>query len=232
MFQEILPDQLWTAYSPGRILGVPMGRRMAVLREADGRLVIFSPIRPSEAAFAALRALGGAGRPATVAAFVVPNLWHDNYFGEWHAAFPEAELLGASAVVRQQRRWRMTVLRPGHVALAEFDWLTMGGMPAVQEQVFFHRPTATLILADLYFNLPGPWDPLTTLWLRASGINPAQPGPSNLERLAICDRAAFVASLRRVLDWPFVRLLPGHGEPTLTGDAHAFLRRAYAGWGL
>jgi len=80
------------------------------------------------------------------------------------------------------------------------------------EVVLFHRPSRTLVLTDLCFNIHGSSSQVARLFFRVNGIW-QRFGPSRMIRhLAVSDRAALRRSLEHVLRWEFDRILPGHGE--------------------
>lgn len=220
--QTLVADQLWTDAQPLRVLGLPLGRRLGVARNAAGGLVVFSPLNGSPAAIRALRDLG------EVQAFVVPSRYHDLFFPDYFAAFPQAAFLAGEATCRDHPAWPLTPLTAEHPALAGFRYARIEGMPRVQEHVFLHEVTRTLIVADLFFNLPIAADPLTRFWMRLADMG-GRPRPSRLWRSCIGDPSAFTASLREVLTWPFDRILPGHGECVATRGPHV-LREAFAPW--
>ena len=92
------------------------------------------------------------------------------------------------------------------------DILCLGRPPSPTEVLFFHRPSGTLILTDLAFNMvrfPRPFD--RVFW-RLSGI-PAGFGPGRTtEQLLLRDRGAARRVLERALEWPIGRIVVAHGE--------------------
>src|SRR5579864_3177486 len=86
----------------------------------------------------------------------------------------------------------------------------MSGMPKVDEVVAFHRPTGSLLVADLVFNLPPPTSLVSRLKLSAAGMGGGGKAWL-LFSFLISDRQAFARSLRRVLQFPLQRILVPHG---------------------
>jgi hypothetical protein len=202
--QSLVPDLLWTEAEPLRVLGLPLGRRVTVVRGDSGRLVVFSPLRPTEANFAALRSLGDVG------VFVVTNLVHDLWFDGWFGAFPEARFVADDVVRAGHPGWPLTRLEAGDPTLAGLEFRLLDGMPRVRETVFLHRATRTLVVTDALFNLTVPARG-PGRWLLAAAGMAHPPGPSRLFRWAIRSRARFEASVRGVLGWDFDRIMVGHG---------------------
>lgn len=219
---EIERDRLWTDYQPMRFLGVPIGRRCAVARSTAGELVVFSPLQATPETTAALRSLG------RISAFVVPSLFHDRFYEDYFPLFPEAVFLANPAAMASHRAWPLQKLSADIPQLSGIRFVEMKGMPRLQEHVFLHEASRTLIVADAIFNLRKSDGWSHRFALLAAGIKET-PGLCRLFRTLVRDRKALADSLETVLAWDFDRIVPGHGEviETRAKDilAHAF--RAY-----
>lgn len=215
--------EIWEHNAPLRVLGIEIGHRMAVLRRDDGALLVLSPAQWTEALEAALRALG------TPALFLANSTMHDAFWPEWFRAHPGARFLAAPGVQSEHPEL------PFHGQLADgapAGWAdvvechVVRGAPRLNETVLLHRPSGTLCVADLLFNFAGTagaWTRLA-LWLNDAW---GRPTPSRMFRQCIRDRAAFRASIERILSWEFDRILLGHGR-NIERDGRATLRRAFA----
>jgi hypothetical protein len=102
------------------------------------------------------------------------------------------------------------------------DQLVIQGAPGLNEVVFLHRPSRTLIVSDLVFNVRHPSGWGTALILRLMGTY-KRLAQSRLWRRYTRDRGQVRGSIERVLGWEFDRILPGHGE-VYEGDARAAMR--------
>jgi len=215
-----LERDLWVAEAPLRFLGLALGARMTVVRLASGDLVIHSPIAAKGPLVAEVRSLG------RVAHLIAPNRFHHLFVGDWHARFPDASVHLAPGLDR--KRPDLPATHPLSDPPAP-EWsgcleqVALAGIPATNEVVFFHRPSATLIASDLAFHV-GPESPwLTRAAFRMMGAY-GRLGPTPLERLLIRDRAAFRESLERVLAWPFERVVVAHGAVCESGGRAALER--------
>ncbi len=104
------------------------------------------------------------------------------------------------------------------------DQVLLGGFPFMNEVVFFHRPSTTLIATDLAFNVGSSSPPLTRLVFRLGGTY-GRLSPTLLERrLLVRDRTAFRHSLERILEWPFDRVVVAHGEVSEKGGREELVR--------
>jgi hypothetical protein len=218
---EFAPD-VWEYNPPLRVIGIEMGHRMTVVRLADGSLWVHSPVAWTLELDAEIRALGVARR------FVAPSRMHDGFWPSWFEHFKYAEFAAAPGVVKEHPELPFSAKlgdeRPG-VPGGELQARLMRGMPLVNEVVFLHAPSRTLIVADLMFNLDPP-DFRSRLLLRLNGAL-GRPTPSRMFRMAIRERAAFRESLDEVLLWDFERVIVGHGENIAFGG-RSVLREAFS----
>jgi hypothetical protein len=162
----------------------------------------------------------------TVKWIVAPSVMHDLFLGPYTRQFPNAEFYGARGL-EQRFPWIPFETFPDVSPWAEeLVYLELGGMPKINEVVFYHRPSRTLIVADLLFNLQADQNTWGRLMMRMIGIYKCT-GASRLFRSFIKDRSAFRASLDRILqEWDFDRIVMGHGEVIETGGKEV-LRKAY-----
>nr|AYM52727.1 hypothetical protein [Archangium disciforme] len=202
---------------PFRFGGFDLGGRMTVIRLPDGGLWVHSPVRPTPEVRSAVEALG------PVRFLVAPNLWHHLFIQDWAAACPEAKVV-APASLRRKRPGLRIDLELGDAPEAGWagtlDQVFIRGMPKVDECVFFHRPSRTVLLTDLAFNIhqTGSW--LTRVYLKASGAW-RKLSTTYLERALMKDRAAVRASLDKVLAWNAERVVVCHGDVVERGGQEA-----------
>ncbi|MCP5067136.1 MAG: DUF4336 domain-containing protein, partial [bacterium] len=160
-----LHSDLWVTDSPLRFFGVEIGARMTVIRLPGPKILLHSPIAPTPELVDEVKALG------PVAYIVAPNRFHHLSVGEWAGACPEALVYAAPGL--DEKRSDLTisgVLRdepePGWTDTV--DQLLVNGFALMNEVVFFHRPSSTLIATDLAFNIGASSPPLTRLAFRMS----------------------------------------------------------------
>lgn len=221
--RPLAPD-LWVAGHPQRFLGVEVGTRMTVIQLADGALFLHSPIAPDDDLVEELESLG------PVQYLVAPNRFHHLYLADFAAACPEARCFAAPGLREKRPDLHfVSVLdeEPPPAWAGQIDQLVMRGAPLLNEVVFFHRASRTLVLCDLASNV-GPESPaLARVGFRLVGAYDRF-GPTRLERwFAFRDRQAARSSLERILDWDFDRVIVGHGKVLETGGRDS-LRRGYA----
>lgn len=218
-----LSDGFWVHAVPYRAMGMPLGRQLVVVRLPDGGLWIHSPVPMTPELRRELTALG------PVRHVVGPNLWHDECLREFQAEHPDALFHAAPGLAEQKRDVRFgaelsDIPHPDWAGVLEQHLVR--GMPAMNEIVFHHRPSRSLILADLAFNL-GPEGPRWFAWMMRAYGAWGRFGPTRLEKLMMRDRAAVRASLDRILEWDFQRVIVGHGR-NIEMDAKQRFREAFA----
>jgi hypothetical protein len=199
---------------------------MTTIRLPDQKLMLHSPIAATPDLVREVEALG------TVAYLIAPNRLHHLFVSEWQRACPDASTFVAPDLEAKRPDLEITGLlgddaEPGWQGTV--DQILVRGLPFMNEVVFFHRPSATLIATDLAFNIGPSSPPLTRAAFRLAGTY-QRLSPTLLERLLVRDRAAFRRSLERILEWPFERVIVAHGEVSETGGREE-LERSYA-WAL
>jgi hypothetical protein len=219
--RAVAPD-LWTAEHPMRFPGgVHLPSRMTVARLPDGDLWVHSPIPIDDALAAEIDALG------PVAHVVAPSLYHHVFVPRTLARYPRALLSAAPGLADKRAGLPVADELDGEPSPAwqgSIDQVVIGGVPRMNEVAFFHRPSRTLIVTDLVFNVREPRGWGTALVLRTMGTY-KRLGQSRLWGWLAKDRAALRSSVERVMAWDFTRVLPGHGEPVET-DARAAMTQA------
>ncbi len=218
-----LHDNLWVCRVPYWAMGMPLGRQIVVVRLPGGGLWVHSPVPMTPELRRDLAALGA------VRHVVGPNLWHDECLREFQAEHPAALFHAAPGLAAQKRdvRFGAELSDTPHPEWAGvLEQHLVRGMPKMNEVVFFHPASRSLLIADLAFNLgpEGPW--WFALMMRAYGAW-NRFGPTPLEKMLIKDKAGVRASLDRILQWDFERIIVGHGRNVET-DGRRVFREAYA----
>lgn len=220
---EQLDDDLWVARRPLRLVVGDVGARMTVVRLPGRELLVHSPVPLDGATRAALDDLG------RVRWIVGPCKVHHFSLAEYAAAYPDAALLAAPGLAEKRRDLRFAHVLHDDVTLpfdATLPRKTFEGVPILNEVVFLHAPSRTLILTDLAFNLPAGARNEARLFHWLVGAT-GKFGPHRVVRLGIRDRAAAARSRDAILRWDFDRIIVSHGEVLASGGKDAF-RRAFA----
>jgi hypothetical protein len=225
MLIQIAPN-LWHMERGFKAAGLPVSSRMTVVRFADGRLWIHSPVRFGEDVAARLAELG------EVAWIVAPNRAHHLFARHAQRMFPQAALYGAPGLAAK-RPDLAGLVELGDEAppewAADLDQAVVRGMPFVNEVVWFHRASGTLIMTDVLQCWCGDLDWKTSAYARLTGVRGHLDVPRTV-RLVTRDKAAAAQSARRILAWPFTRVVTAHNS-IVEQDAHAAVARAFRRFG-
>jgi hypothetical protein len=212
MSLQQLDRDLWSFDFPFKVGGLAIGGRSTIVREKSG-LALISPGPISDADAAAIAALG------PVTAIVAPNLMHHLFVPPARARFGSAKLYAPAGLTAKQPS--LTIDGPPEaVASDTLQAIGVGGMPKLQETVFVHRPSRTLIAADLVFNVRAPAPLFTRLFMRFNG-GFDRFGPTKICRSMVKDRAAVRAGVDRILASDFDRVVVGHGQILPSGGLQA-----------
>jgi hypothetical protein len=148
-----------------------------------------------------------------VAHLVVPSLLHHLFAEAATRRWPRAMVHAAPGVERKQPGLRIDRELPGQ-GWPGLEAELVGGTPKLNEVVLFHRPSGTLVCADLFFHVTHPENLRTRLVLALAGTGGGQLAQSREWSFARKDRAAARASVERILGWPIARVAMCHGGAT------------------
>jgi hypothetical protein len=214
-----LAENLWVLPYSLRLLGADLKRVVTIVRLQSGNLVIHStgPFTPDDVA-GILRL----GKPGWL---LEAMLQHDTFAQQGRQAFPKIPYLAPVGFAEAVGFPTDPLIPAPSTWGEELKVLRLDGNPSMQEYVFFHPLSRTLIVADLLFNF-GPDTPGWTRFLLLGAVGTKHhPGMSRRFRMSIKDRAAFQRSIETLLTWDFDRIIVGHGE-TIDADGKRLLRSA------
>ena len=198
--------------APQRFLGLELGSRMTVL-ELPGGLLVHSPVAVPP------KVVQDLGTPRWVLA---PNLFHHLHVGPWI----DAGLSGWGAPGLPDKRsdvhFEGVVSEGSHPFGDEVETYTLRCFSLSNEVVVLHKPSRTLLVSDLVFNISGtaPW--MTRVAMRCLG---GYPGCSVtlLERIGM-RRDLAREDLATIASWEFDRIVMAHGDVIETGGKQALMR--------
>jgi hypothetical protein len=216
MFDPIA-DGIWCHRAQYRFGALEFPHAVTVIRKHDGGLIVYSPAKIDDATRDALKSLG------SVSTIVWPSWWHDLYLRPWADAYPDARLF-----VAPDLRSKVTgmsnarILSESSDVDADVDILAVDGLNVwLDEFVFLHRPSKTLVVADLVVNV-GPDLPFPTSAFFA--LMGARSGPFIpwFYRTVARDRQRLRSQLDRFASLDFERLIVGHGDNILSNARAVF----------
>ncbi|MEB3883164.1 DUF4336 domain-containing protein [Lyngbya sp. CCY1209] len=214
MLKEVDID-IWVAEQPFRYLGLSVGNRMTVIRLANQELAVISPIQSSDRLVSQLGELG------VVKYIIAPNLYHYLFAANFKSIYPQATFWAAPGLtikkpdlpIDQTIRGDRGELLPGldFVLFDALRVLGLTGIDSLNECVFFHSASRTLILTDTAFNFDETFPIMTQLSARVLG-GYKQLSLSILERIATNEKERVRQSFEQVMLWDFERVIMAHGS--------------------
>ncbi|HEX5124748.1 MAG TPA: DUF4336 domain-containing protein [Rhodanobacteraceae bacterium] len=222
-----IADALWIVDGPiVRWLTMPFPTRMTIARLDDGSLFIHSPIPPTDDIRAFVASLG------TPRYIVSPNKLHHLFMQPWREVYAGVRTYAPPGL----RAKRPDLVFDGDLSDApepswrdEIDQLRFAGSRALDEIVFFHKPSRTAIFGDLIENFDA--QTLSTFHrfvARIGGVlAPHGATPRDLRQSFRGRHDQARESLQRVLDWQPRAAIMCHGIPVLDG-ATPFIASAFS----
>ncbi len=198
---------------------------MAVVRlPKDAGLWVWSPVALTDELRQAVDRLGPVGH------LVAPNALHYTFLAAWAATYPKARVYAPPGLTEKVAG---TTIHRRLGEMAEEAWsgtiehVIVRGNLVTTETVFFHHPSATVLVTDLVQQIPAGWyHGWRSMVARLDLMTAPVPSVPRKFRLATTDRKAARLGIRRILDWPCDRLVMAHGTPMQTGG-RAALEKAF-----
>jgi hypothetical protein len=218
---ERVADGLWCFEDQVRLpLGIALMARTTVVQLPGDRVLLHAPLRIDDERARAIEAIG---EPAVL---VAPSCLHFMFLKAAAARWPRAKVLAAPRLARKLGDFRFSPLPRDGACEGAGDTLLVRrieGFPFLDEHVFHHAATGTLIATDLVFNVRAcsSFAARLMLWCAGAYGKVAQ----GIEwRLLLRDRQAAAESAFDVLAWGADRIVMAHGEIVASGGQQALAR--------
>jgi hypothetical protein len=228
MLREI-DRNIWVGEQPLKFWGFEVGTRMTVIRLANGEVIVISPIKVDEMTIYQINELGN------VTAIVAPNLYHHLFVAEFKAIYPHAKIWAAPGLESKRPDIPIDkILNSGKVGITDeveyllfegFKFFDLIGSSALNEIVFFHRESQTLILTDTAYHFDESFSLKTQLAFRFMG-GYRKLEPSFLEKFATREKDKVKRAIKQVLCWDFDRVIMAHGS-IIENDGKRKLKEGY-----
>lgn len=187
--------------------GMSMPCRATIMRLPKGELVVHSPLALEDATVKDIDTLGD------VRFLVAPSSAHWMFLEAAHERWPKARVLGAPALAKKLGSFAFEHL-PETGGIAGMDGVRVEriqGAPSMQEHVFLHEPSRSLVVTDLMFNIHECRSFGMRFFLRLVGAW-KRTAQSRVWRLLVKDRPAAARSALELLTWDFERVVVAHGD--------------------
>ena len=213
-----LANNLWVAEQPLRYLGIEVGTRTTVIRLDDGRLFVHSPAQLRAELRDDLEKLG------ELKFVIAPNRFHHLFIGDYRLSYPACELHCAPGLEKKRPDLKFDAVltdQPPSGWAGQLDQIVFRAFPPLNEVVFLHRASRTLIFTDLLFNVTHASSTISRIALRLDGAFGGPAVARTFRLLLKFRREQARASIQRILDWDFDRVILAHGDAIETGGKNA-----------
>ncbi|MCW9033803.1 MAG: DUF4336 domain-containing protein [Rhodospirillales bacterium] len=210
-----ITNNIWVVDGPIiSFKAVPFTTRMTIIRLASGELFIHSPTRLTSSLKAEIIALG------KVRYLISPNKIHYWWIGEWGNHFPEALKFASPGVqpLAKKQGWEFNQdlgEQPDKAWEDEIDQIIVRGGRYLDEVVFFHQASQTLILTDLIENFePHKIHSWFMRFLTRIGKNSAPDGctPRDLQLTYWGRHKEILPAVEQMIAWHPERIILSHGK--------------------
>lgn len=205
---------IYVREQPLKYLGLEVGTRMTIVRLDSNELVLISPVQLDSQAIAEINNLG------TVKYIIAPNLFHYLYLQDCKNIYPDASLITAPGLETKKPEIKNDyIFTQDKISFnGELEYFLFAGFQAfmlttfsvANEIVFYHPESKTLILTDTAFHFDSSFPLITQFASRIIGCY-EQLRPSLLDKIATQDKEQIIASVNKLLQWDFQRVIMAHG---------------------
>jgi len=224
---QAFAENVWIIDGPPvRDMGVMFTTRMSVVKLSDSSLWVNSPV---SVPFDTLKSITELGPVKYLLAATPRHVWR---LAAWHTLFPEAQLWVPRPTPFTLKKGHLSFTRilgdePPQAWKDEFDQLAFKGNPLIEEVLFFHKQSRTVILDDLIQIHPmAKGKPFRNALFTLAGVASPHGGVPLDIRLSFTNRDLSRRSLGKLLSWDFEKLVLAHGV-CLEKDAKPFVERAF-----
>jgi hypothetical protein len=224
---QAFATNVWIADGPNvRDFGVLFTTRMIVVKLVDGSLWVDSPV---PVPFDTLKRIAELGPVRYLIVATPRHVWR---LEGWHTLFSQAQLWAPRTTPFTLKKGRLPFTgtlsdAPYHGWANDFDQLAFKGNPLIEEVLFFHKGSRTVILDDLIQNHPRvKGKPFLNALFKLGGVAYPHGGVPLDIRLSFTNRDLARRSLEKLLSWDFDKLIIAHGV-CIEKDAKPFVERAF-----
>jgi|SRR5271155_520665 len=224
---QVFAKNVWIVDGPNvRDMGVTFTTRMTVARLANGSVWVDSPV---SVPFEMLKRITELGPVRYLVAATPRHFWR---LEVWHTLFPEAQLWSSPTTLLTLKKRPLPLTgvlgdEPPQAWADDFDQLIFKGNPLLDEVLFFHKQSGTVILDDLIQIHPKvKGKPLRNALFKLAGVAYPYGGVPRDIRLTFTRRNLGRQSLEKLLSWDFDKLIIAHGF-CVEKDAKPFVERAF-----
>lgn len=223
MINEHTPS-LWTVDHDFHVMGIPMTTRMTLARIHDDQWAAISPVPLTDTDLQKIN------DSAKVRYIIAPNNFHHLFINNAKRYWPDAEVYTPASLIKKRPDLTGSTLIDDQTTQPWSDTLTplrIHGSDAIEEFVFFHQESSTLVVTDICFNIIDPQGFKLKLFTLLSGTRGGLK-TSRIMKLLYRNKSSLKQSVEKITQWPFDRLIVAHGDVVEQNAATEF--KASFGW--
>ncbi len=222
-----ISENIWTVDGDAvSFFGMPYTTRMTLVRLQNGMLWLHSPIKISDKLLAEVSSLGN------VKYLVSPNKLHHLFLDDWLQQFPNANCYAPPGLEKKRpdiNYTRTLGMQSESEWVDEIDQTIFKGSFIMEEVVFFHLESKTLILTDLIENFkPESFNWWQKILAKFTGIlSPNGKTPVDWRISFILGKQEAKKSFIRLMEWAPENIVVSHGE-CIYGSGFEFLKKSFS----
>lgn len=203
---------------------LPYTTRMVIVRLADNSLWIHSPIKLTQDLVNQVDALG------QVRFLIAPNKLHHLFLKDWQQHYPATAVYGTEQVSQKRSDIQFDGILTSDVTLPwenDIQQCLFTGSKAMQECVFFHRDSKTLIVTDLIENFsPDAFPPIKRFLAKISGVV-APNGKMPIDWRLSFNKDVAREHMQHIISWQPEKIVMAHGL-IIEDHAVSFLEKSFS----
>jgi len=210
---QYIEDQIWIYEYPIRFSGLDLFARMTVIRLVNGDLIIHDPCKIDDSIKHEIDALGD------VKYIIAPGSYHHLFVTDFQQLYPEAETFLCPGLERKRADIKFEYIlgnKPDSRWGDEIDQVLVQGTKYIWEVAFFHKPSRTLILADLLENIGDdykhPASLLLRFWWKVVFRMWNNPKAAPEYQIGWGRKDIVKTGLNKIISWQAERVILAHGE--------------------
>ena len=206
---NLISEDIWYTDHTLKKFPTEFNIRMVVVKLPSGGLWLHSPVPIDDSLYDQIHNLG------KVEHIVAPNCFHHLFASDAKERYPEAVLWAAPGLPQKKKDMKFdAIINERQPNWGDsIDWQYIGGMPKMNEVVFLHKPSRTLICSDFVFNITDESNFLMKILWKLVGTY-QKFGQSRVWRLMVKNVFDQVDSVNKILKWDFEKIVMAHGKIT------------------
>jgi len=206
-------EDIWVHEDAMTLMGMKLRLRVTIVKLANGGLWIHSPTALSPELKEEIAQLG------SVRFVVGASNGHNLWLQEWQDEFPDAAIYVSGGIPKKLKLTNYQVLDESGENIWEEDLAReyMHGVPFLNESVFFHKKTKSLIVTDLIQNYsdkrpPGLAGLMAKYIFEPMGFKGMCLAPPLKMGFVIKDKPKFALFIKKIQSHDFERIIVTHGD--------------------